>query len=73
MVLRTLLILKGQNVFGIKNTLNSEGTKKKDEEKKDSLTQVEKGEEKKDSKFQKSFSVCGMNNVSSLFIEKIHI
>jgi hypothetical protein len=44
MVLRTLLIPKGQ--------------KKKDEEKKDSLTQVEKGEEKKKIRSFRSLFRC---------------
>jgi hypothetical protein len=58
MVLRTLLILKGQKVYCLKNTLNSEGTGKKDEEKKDSLTQVEKGEEKKKIRSFRSLFRC---------------
>ena len=34
--------------YGLNNTLNSEGTEKGDEEKKDSLTQVKKGRREKE-------------------------
>jgi len=58
--------------YGLKNNLNFEGTKKGDEEKKDSLTQVKKEERRKWFDVTEYFSVYGINYVCSLFIEKIH-
>jgi hypothetical protein len=55
-----------RRVCGVKNTLNSEG----DEEKKCSSTQTENGERRKRFEVSEYFSVCRMDYVSSLSIQK---
>jgi len=57
--------------YGLKNTLNFEGTYKGDEEKKDSSTQVKKGRREKEfPATQWNSLVCFLNWVeSSIYIE----